>query len=132
MKWIIILANTPKYGLIYHSSFISRAIGKNKGRISRFVANKCAIASRIDCFSEVPVPTYGEFLRQQVEDRLKYFETGQPQKKNIAVMEEAKDEAATVVQKVLKKKKKAAKKAKKALMEVAENGNGDVEMKEEA
>lgn len=27
--------NTPKYGLIYHSSFIGRAGQKNKGRISR-------------------------------------------------------------------------------------------------
>ena len=32
--------NTPKYGLIYHSSFIGRAGQKNKGRISRFLANK--------------------------------------------------------------------------------------------
>lgn len=43
--------NTPKYGLIFHSSFIGRAAAKNKGRISRYLANKCTIASRIDCFS---------------------------------------------------------------------------------
>ena len=43
--------NTPKYGLIFHSSFIGRAGSKNKGRISRYLANKCSIASRIDCFS---------------------------------------------------------------------------------
>jgi nucleolar protein 56 len=43
--------NTPKYGLIYHSSFIGRAGAKNKGRISRYLANKCTIASRIDCFT---------------------------------------------------------------------------------
>ena len=42
--------NTPKYGLIFHSSFIARAGAKNKGRISRYLANKCSIASRIDCF----------------------------------------------------------------------------------
>ena len=29
--------NTPKYGLIYHSSFIGKAGQKNKGRISRFL-----------------------------------------------------------------------------------------------
>lgn len=39
--------NTPKYGLIYHSTFIGRAGTKNKGRISRFLANKCSIASRV-------------------------------------------------------------------------------------
>ena len=43
--------NTPKYGLIFHSSFIGRAGAKNKGRVSRYLANKCSIASRIDCFS---------------------------------------------------------------------------------
>lgn len=43
--------NTPKYGLIFHSTFIGRAGAKNKGRISRYLANKCSIASRIDCFS---------------------------------------------------------------------------------
>jgi nucleolar protein 56 len=29
--------NTPKYGLLFHSSFIGRAQPKNKGRISRYV-----------------------------------------------------------------------------------------------
>jgi hypothetical protein len=38
--------NTPKYGLIFHSSFIGRAKQRNKGRISRYLANKCSIASR--------------------------------------------------------------------------------------
>ena len=44
--------NTPKYGLMYHSSFIGRASAKNKGRISRYLANKCSIASRIDNYSD--------------------------------------------------------------------------------
>lgn len=44
-------SNTPKYGLIYHSTFIGRAGMANKGRISRYLANKCSIASRIDCFT---------------------------------------------------------------------------------
>lgn len=59
-------ANTPKYGLLFHSSFIGRASTKNKGRISRFLANKCTVASRIDCFSDIPVATFGEHLKQQV------------------------------------------------------------------
>ena len=45
--------NTPKYGLLYNSSFIGRAQKKNKGRISRYLSNKCAIASRMDYFSLV-------------------------------------------------------------------------------
>merc|ERR1711934_1115821 len=75
--------NTPKYGLIFHSSFIGRAAAKNKGRISRFLANKCTIASRLDCFSDEPNAIVGNVLKQQVEDRLNFFETGETPKKNI-------------------------------------------------
>ena len=56
---------TPKYGLIFNSTFIGRAGQKNKGRISRYLANKCAIAARIDSFTEGGVPStkFGEALR---------------------------------------------------------------------
>merc|ERR1712087_1004097 len=83
--------NTPKYGLIFHSTFIGRAARKNKGRISRYLANKASIASRLDCFSEEPNAIVGNVLRQQVEDRLNFFETGETPKKNIDVMHEAMD-----------------------------------------
>ncbi|KAJ1753079.1 Nucleolar protein 56 [Coemansia sp. RSA 1821] len=79
--------NTPKYGLIYNSSFIGRAGTKNKGRISRFLANKATIASRIDCFSEAPNSVFGEALKQQVEDRLSFYETGAQPTKNSETME---------------------------------------------
>ena len=80
--------NTPKYGLIYHSTFIGRADAKNKGRISRYLANKCAIATRIDSFADEPSSIYGQKLRDQVEERLKFYETGAAPRKNIDVMEE--------------------------------------------
>lgn len=54
---------TPKYGLIFNSSFIGRANAKSKGKISRYLANKCAIASRVDCFSESPTAKFGESLK---------------------------------------------------------------------
>ena len=84
--------NTPKYGLIYHSTFIGRADSKNKGRISRYLANKCAIATRIDSFSDEPSRIYGEKLRDQVEERLKFYQTGEAPRKNLDVMQEAKRE----------------------------------------
>ncbi|KOB66609.1 putative nucleolar KKE/D repeat protein DmNOP56 [Operophtera brumata] len=95
-------SNTPKYGLLYHSTFIGRAGLKNKGRISRYLANKCSIASRIDCFS--------------VEDRLKFYETGDIPKKNIEVMKEALEEinqSADMVDGTASAKKKKKKKDKK-------------------
>jgi nucleolar protein 56 len=86
--------NTPKYGLIYHSSFIGRAGAKNKGRISRFLANKCTIASRIDCFNDKPTSKFGEALKQQVEDRLNFYDTGATPSKNSEAMQAVMDSLA--------------------------------------
>jgi len=80
--------NTPKYGLIFHSSFIGRAGAKNKGRISRYLANKCSIAARIDSFSDEPTTAYGDRLKEQVEERLRFYETGAAPGKNIDAMRE--------------------------------------------
>lgn len=80
---------TPKYGLLYHSTYIGRAKMKNKGRISRYLANKCSIASRMDCFSDVATDVFGKKLREQVEERLKFYETGAAPRKNSEVMHEA-------------------------------------------
>ena len=68
---------TPKYGLIFNSSFIGRAGQTNKGRISRYLANKCAIAARIDSFTEGQQTTaFGEKLKNQMEERLQFLATG--------------------------------------------------------
>merc|ERR1712087_1049529 len=81
--------NTPKYGLLYHSSFIGRAQQKNKGRISRYLANKCSIASRIDCFADQSTRIFGDHMKQQCEDRLSFLTEGVKPKKNVDVMTEA-------------------------------------------
>merc|ERR1712100_327450 len=99
--------NTPKYGLIFHSTFIGRAQQKNKGRISRYLANKCSIASRIDCFSEEATSLFGEKLRDQVEERLTFLTEGTTPRKNLEVMQEAIKEV-TKQRKKLKKKKAGA------------------------
>ena len=78
--------NTPKYGLIYHSSFIGKAGVKNKGRISRFLANKTSMASRIDNFSLQPTRKFGEALRAQVDERLRFYAEGINPTKNADAM----------------------------------------------
>jgi nucleolar protein 56 len=85
---------TPKYGLLYHSTFIGRAKQKNKGRISRYLANKCSIASRMDCFSDQATDIFGKKLRDQVEERLRFYDTGAAPRKNLDVMKEAVAESA--------------------------------------
>ncbi|EOY22434.1 Nucleolar protein NOP56 [Theobroma cacao] len=81
--------NTPKYGLIFHSSFIGRASARNKGRMARYLANKCSIASRIDCFADKGTTVFGEKLREQVEERLEFYDKGVAPRKNIDVMKAA-------------------------------------------
>ncbi|KAL6648152.1 hypothetical protein ACP70R_012376 [Stipagrostis hirtigluma subsp. patula] len=81
--------NTPKYGLIFHSSFIGRASTKNKGRMARYLANKCSIASRIDCYSEASTSVFGQKLREQVEERLDFYDKGVAPRKNLDVMKAA-------------------------------------------
>jgi nucleolar protein 56 len=117
---------TPKYGLIFNSTFIGRAGQKNKGRISRYLANKCAIAARIDSFSEKAQTTaFGEKLKEQMEERLNFLATGAVPKKNKDAMKEVLDElkaeglyydgsaAATGDKKEKKDKKKKDKKRKR-------------------
>merc|ERR1712241_234113 len=126
--------NTPKYGFIFHSSFIGRAAAKNKGRISRFLANKCTIAPRIDCFSEQSNNIFGSKLKEQVEDRLKFFETGEIPKKNLDVMTEAMEAIKKEdgeFQKVSKKEKKKKKRKAEEMEneEVVEEASKEKKMK---
>jgi nucleolar protein 56 len=126
--------NTPKYGLIFHSSFIGRAGAKNKGRISRYLANKCSIASRIDCFSETPTAIFGEKLKEQVEDRLKFYETGDLPKKNLDVMHEAieaVEKESAEFQSAKKKKKKSKRKAEEDVDEVPQPASKKTKKEEE-
>ncbi|PHT28252.1 Nucleolar protein 56 [Capsicum baccatum] len=125
--------NTPKYGLIFHSSFIGRASARNKGRMARYLANKCSIASRLDCFLDKSTTTFGEKLREQVEERLDFYDKGVAPRKNLDVMKSAletvedKDTEMDVDEPSVKKSKK--KKSKVDVVEYAqpmiEDTNGD-------
>ena len=85
--------NTPKYGLLFQSSFVGRASIKNKGRISRYIANKCSLAARIDNFSSVPSNIFGEKMRNQVEARLNHLMDHLPApQRNADVMKQALEE----------------------------------------
>lgn len=68
--------DTPKYGLIYHASLIGQASPKNKGKISRVLAAKCSLASRVDALGETDGPTVGPEMRAKVEARLRHLEGG--------------------------------------------------------
>ncbi|KAI1807804.1 nucleolar protein nop5 [Daldinia bambusicola] len=84
--------DTPKYGLIYHSSLVGQASGKNKGKIARTLSAKAALCLRVDALSElstegadgedIPVDDeeradMGIRLRALLEDKLRKLE-GKP------------------------------------------------------
>eukprot|EP01121_Diplochlamys_sp_Union-15-3_P019536 TRINITY_DN7396_c0_g1_i1.p1 TRINITY_DN7396_c0_g1~~TRINITY_DN7396_c0_g1_i1.p1 ORF type:complete len:351 (-),score=84.53 TRINITY_DN7396_c0_g1_i1:23-1075(-) len=81
-------SNTPKYGVLFNSSWLSKAKDKDKGRIARFISNKCSFASRLDAFSEKPTDKFGMKFREQVEERLKFYATGELPRRNYDVMQE--------------------------------------------
>ena len=121
--------NTPKYGLIFHSSFIQRAAKENRGKISRYLANKAALACRIDCFMEQPPVVFGTKLREQVESRLSFFDSGKKPQSNSAAMAEAYAEYEKVLRKREKKaaKKEAAEKEAKAAKKRSRDADSDDE-----
>ena len=44
--------NTPKYGIIYQSTLVSKAQGRTKGKISRALSAKCALCVRCDALGK--------------------------------------------------------------------------------
>ncbi|KAF3435079.1 hypothetical protein FNV43_RR22166 [Rhamnella rubrinervis] len=65
---------TPKYGLIYHASLIGQASSKLKGKISRSLAAKSALAIRYDALGDNQDNSMGLENRAKVEARLRNLE----------------------------------------------------------
>lgn len=68
--------NTPKYGLIYNASIVGQAKNQLKGKISRTLANKCALCSRFDALGENQDGKLGADSKAFMEKRLKLLESG--------------------------------------------------------
>ena len=68
---------TPKYGLIYNASIVGAAKNQLKGKISRTLANKCALCVRYDALGEDADGSLGTRNKAYVEGRLKLLESGQ-------------------------------------------------------
>ncbi|XP_052186696.1 probable nucleolar protein 5-2 [Diospyros lotus] len=65
---------TPKYGLIYHASLIGQAAPKHKGKISRSLAAKTALAIRCDALGDSEDNSMGLENRAKLEARLRNLE----------------------------------------------------------
>ncbi len=62
---------------------------------------------------EIPTTVFGDYLKQQVSDRLKFYDSGELPPKNVDVMKIALQEAEVKREKILLKEKKRKKKEKK-------------------
>lgn len=68
--------DTPKYGLIYHASLVGQSGAKNKGKVSRMLAAKAALAIRFDALAEASNNALGIEHRANLEKRLRQIEQG--------------------------------------------------------
>lgn len=67
---------TPKYGLIYHASLVGQSAPALKGKISRVLAAKLSLCSRLDALGDQVEPTLGMEFKAYVEQRLASLEEG--------------------------------------------------------
>ncbi|XP_015602467.1 nucleolar protein 58 [Cephus cinctus] len=68
--------DTPKYGLIYHAQLVGQASTKNKGKMSRMLAAKASLATRVDALGEDSTFDLGIEHKAKLEARLRVLEDG--------------------------------------------------------
>nr|XP_033324527.1 nucleolar protein 58 [Megalopta genalis]XP_033324528.1 nucleolar protein 58 [Megalopta genalis]XP_033324529.1 nucleolar protein 58 [Megalopta genalis] len=68
--------DTPKYGLIYHAQLVGQTSTKNKGKMSRMLAAKAALATRVDALGEDTNFDLGAQHKAKLEVRMKILEEG--------------------------------------------------------
>ncbi|XP_045510806.1 nucleolar protein 58 [Colias croceus] len=68
--------DTPKYGLIYHAQLVGQCSTKNKGKMSRMLAAKAALATRVDAFGDDVSFELGAEHKVKLENRLRLMEEG--------------------------------------------------------
>jgi len=85
--------DTPKYGLIYHASLVTQSFAKNKGKVSRMLAAKAALACRCDALGDGDVlADIGVDSRAQLEIRIKNLEDGGSRRLNMSAKATPKQE----------------------------------------
>merc|ERR1712042_381208 len=129
--------DTPKYGLIYHASLIGQTGAKNKGKMSRMLAAKSALATRVDALGEETNTTLGVEHRAKLEKTLRFLEEGGMRKISGTAKSQAKFEKyesksdvktyqpaadSTIPVKSEEKKRRKRKKKKRKIEEVEGSG----------
>lgn len=66
--------DTPKYGLIYHAQLVGQSNTQMKGKMSRMLAAKASLATRVDALGDEPTNYLGTEHRAKLEAKLKMLE----------------------------------------------------------
>merc|ERR1712172_296804 len=82
--------DTPKYGLIYHAQLVGQSGTKLKGKVSRMLAAKAALACRVDALGEETNTDLGIEHRAKVESRIRQLEGGEITKISATAKQSAK------------------------------------------
>merc|ERR1712114_81068 len=82
--------DTPKYGLIYHAQLVGGASTKLKGKVSRMLAAKASLATRVDALGEETNTDLGIEHRAKVESRIRQLEGGEITKISATAKQSAK------------------------------------------
>lgn len=67
---------TPKFGMLYHAQLVSQTSVKNKGKVSRMLAAKAALACRYDALGEETTTEMGINNRAKLAARVSLIESG--------------------------------------------------------
>ncbi|KAK7076221.1 Nucleolar protein 58, partial [Halocaridina rubra] len=68
--------STPKYGMLYHAQLVTNTSNKNKGKVSRMLAAKAALACRYDALGEETTTEMGINNRAKLTSRVSLIEQG--------------------------------------------------------
>ncbi|CAK1603656.1 unnamed protein product [Parnassius mnemosyne] len=68
--------DTPKYGLIYHAHLVGQCSTRNKGKMSRMLAAKAALCTRVDAFGDEVSFELGAEHKVKLENKLRLLEEG--------------------------------------------------------
>merc|ERR1712080_537164 len=81
---------TPKYGLVLNAQLVGGASTKLKGKVSRMLAAKASLATRVDALGEETNTDLGIEHRAKVESRIRQLEGGEVTKISATAKQSAK------------------------------------------
>ncbi|KAM0674852.1 snoRNP complex protein nop56 [Gurleya vavrai] len=126
-------SNTPKFGVLFER--VKKLDEKDRARVARFLASKCSIAARIDCFSEERHDEYGKALEELLVKKIEGLKENKRVENTDSVLKKVFDklrEKNEIKNEINKESKKAKNKELKKGKNKEEKESKKVEKKKES